>query len=93
VYGTAQVLRCSDLLPQDVLQKGEQFLYSIQKTDGSFGTIEETALAVAVLDDQRGVRWLKKQLDFQPSPIGLYFAKLWYSEKLYPLIFTASALK
>lgn len=27
-----------------------------------------------------------------PSPIGLYFAKLWYYEKLYPLIFTVSAL-
>ena len=26
------------------------------------------------------------------SPIGFYFAKLWYHEELYPLIFTASAL-
>jgi squalene-hopene/tetraprenyl-beta-curcumene cyclase len=26
------------------------------------------------------------------SPIGLYFAKLWYYEKLYPLVFTVSAL-
>jgi hypothetical protein len=26
------------------------------------------------------------------SPIGFYFAKLWYYEKLYPLIFTVSAL-
>ena len=26
------------------------------------------------------------------SPIGFYFAKLWYFEKLYPLIFTAGAL-
>ncbi len=26
------------------------------------------------------------------APIGLYFAKLWYDEKLYPLIFTLSAL-
>ena len=93
VYGTAQVLRCGDLLSKEARRKGEQFLYSIQNTDGSFGTIEETALAVAVLDDQRGARWLKKQSDFKPSPIGLYFAKLWYSEKLYPLIFTASALK
>ena len=29
---------------------------------------------------------------FPASPIGLYFARLWYSEELYPLIFTASAL-
>ena len=28
----------------------------------------------------------------QPSPIGFYFARLWYFEKLYPLIFTAAAL-
>jgi squalene-hopene/tetraprenyl-beta-curcumene cyclase len=27
-----------------------------------------------------------------PWPIGFYFAKLWYHEKLYPHIFTASAL-
>jgi squalene-hopene/tetraprenyl-beta-curcumene cyclase len=28
----------------------------------------------------------------EPSPIGFYFAKLWYFEKLYPLIFTVAAL-
>ena len=27
------------------------------------------------------------------SPIGLYFARLWYYEKLYPLIFSLSALR
>jgi squalene-hopene/tetraprenyl-beta-curcumene cyclase len=27
------------------------------------------------------------------SPIGLYFARLWYHEKLYPLIFSLSALR
>jgi squalene-hopene/tetraprenyl-beta-curcumene cyclase len=27
------------------------------------------------------------------SPIGLYFARLWYSEKLYPLLFTITALR
>jgi hypothetical protein len=26
------------------------------------------------------------------SPIGLYFAKLWYYERLYPLIFATAAL-
>jgi squalene-hopene/tetraprenyl-beta-curcumene cyclase len=29
----------------------------------------------------------------EPAPIGLYFASLWYHEKLYPLIFTISALQ
>jgi squalene-hopene/tetraprenyl-beta-curcumene cyclase len=28
----------------------------------------------------------------QPSPIGFYFAKLWYFEALYPLIFAVSGL-
>jgi squalene-hopene/tetraprenyl-beta-curcumene cyclase len=28
----------------------------------------------------------------QPAPIGFYFAKLWYYEKLYPVIFTVAAL-
>ena len=27
-----------------------------------------------------------------PSPIGFYFANLWYFEELYPLIFAAVAL-
>jgi len=42
------------------------------------------------------VRWLVRATDggtrFEPSPIGLYFAQLWYSERLYPIVFTASAL-
>ena len=32
-------------------------------------------------------------MEFLPAPIGLYFAKLWYHERLYPLIFTVSALE
>jgi squalene-hopene/tetraprenyl-beta-curcumene cyclase len=28
----------------------------------------------------------------EPAPIGFYFAKLWYFEKLYPIIFTVAAL-
>ena len=28
-----------------------------------------------------------------PAPIGFYFAKLWYYERLYPLIFTVAALE
>jgi squalene-hopene/tetraprenyl-beta-curcumene cyclase len=27
-----------------------------------------------------------------PAPIGFYFAKLWYFERLYPRIFAAGAL-
>jgi len=31
--------------------------------------------------------------DLKPAPIGLYFARLWYYEDLYPLTFTLSALE
>jgi len=44
----------------------------------------------------RGAGWLVKETDggksMTPAPIGLYFAKLWYFEKLYPVIFAVSAL-
>lgn len=44
----------------------------------------------------RGCTWLVEQTAggtrFEPAPIGLYFARLWYFEQLYPLIFTVAAL-
>ncbi|QEL16481.1 prenyltransferase/squalene oxidase repeat-containing protein [Limnoglobus roseus] len=66
-------------------------------------SVEETAVAVEVLLDlapgpqvERGVLWLIEAVESgrfrEPSPIGFYFAKLWYFEKLYPLIFTVAAL-
>ncbi len=68
-------------------------------------SIEETAVAVDALarapgeaDDgvRRGAAWLIEHTDagrsFPAAPIGLYFAKLWYFERLYPLIFATSAL-
>ena len=43
-----------------------------------------------------GVGWLIEATEggtrFPPAPIGLYFARLWYFEELYPLVFTVSAL-
>jgi squalene-hopene/tetraprenyl-beta-curcumene cyclase len=43
-----------------------------------------------------GLAWLVEQIETKglkdPSPIGFYFAKLWYCEKLYPMIFTVAAL-
>ncbi len=43
-----------------------------------------------------GAEWLKERVNegtvVQPSPIGFYFAKLWYFEALYPMIFAASGL-
>ncbi|MBL8828712.1 MAG: squalene--hopene cyclase [Planctomycetaceae bacterium] len=70
-------------------------------------SVEETALVVeALLADEsnpaaqalavKGLSWLVEAVESNqhqvPSPIGFYFAKLWYYEKLYPIIFTVSAL-
>jgi squalene-hopene/tetraprenyl-beta-curcumene cyclase len=72
---------------------------------GTPSSVEETALAVEVLLDvgeiaanpvASGLTWLVRRVESggleEPSPIGFYFAKLWYSERLYPVIFTVAAL-
>lgn len=45
---------------------------------------------------RKGANWLVSQTrggrGFKPSPIGLYFSKLWYCERQYPVIFTVAAL-
>lgn len=45
----------------------------------------------------RGVRWLIEQTKegtiVTPYPMGLYFARLWYFEELYPVIFAVSTLQ
>lgn len=73
---------------------------------GRASSVEETALAVEALlaapDDGcqqarvKGLAWLIEAVEsdrhLETSPIGFYFAKLWYHEKLYPLTFTVAAL-
>jgi squalene-hopene/tetraprenyl-beta-curcumene cyclase len=55
---------------------------------------DDLAVAMAV---RRGVAWLMRATEdgrcFPAAPVGLYFAQLWYSEELYPLIFAAGALE
>lgn len=45
---------------------------------------------------EQGVDWLLAATGqgtrFDAAPIGLYFAKLWYSEQLYPVVFALAAL-
>lgn len=70
-------------------------------------SVEETALAVEALLGAHynpaareaaaaGIEWLIRAVENQKhretSPIGFYFAKLWYYERLYPLVFTVSVL-
>lgn len=73
---------------------------------GAPSSVEETALAVdALLSAEmdhlaptivQGLNWLLEQVESggftESTPIGFYFAKLWYFEQLYPIIFTVSAL-
>ncbi|MBI3881384.1 MAG: squalene--hopene cyclase, partial [Verrucomicrobia bacterium] len=45
----------------------------------------------------RGGEWLLARVESgawrAPSPIGFYFARLWYFEESYPKIFTVAALR
>jgi squalene-hopene/tetraprenyl-beta-curcumene cyclase len=45
---------------------------------------------------ESGLNWLRVKTvngtAFPPTPIGFYFASLWYFEELYPLVFTVAAL-
>jgi len=72
---------------------------------GLDSSTEETGLAVEALAGLKeaehavklGAEWLIQRVTdgsiVQPSPIGFYFAKLWYFEQLYPLIFSVAALR
>jgi squalene-hopene/tetraprenyl-beta-curcumene cyclase len=71
-------------------------------------SVEETSVAVSALiplvetDPEvgaavaAGLTWLVESVESgrfrECSPVGFYFAKLWYYERLYPLVFSAEAL-
>ncbi len=71
---------------------------------GIASSVEETALASEIMLGQppgsdggwRGIAWLLDAVErdqfTETTPIGFYFAKLWYFERLYPIIFTVAAL-
>jgi len=71
---------------------------------GLASSVEETGLALDSLVDftearpaiDRAARWLALRVNEgtvgQPTPIGFYFARLWYFEDLYPIIFAAAGL-
>jgi len=76
--------------------------------EGAPPSVEETALATEALARwshtaeaadaaRRGAAYLAEVTRggtaFEPAPIGFYFARLWYFERLYPVIFTVGALE
>jgi len=89
--------------------QAQKYLLSQQNEDGSWGgqkniqgTLEETSLAMAALAASNpevcdpGFVWLSNEMDLyglRSSPIGLYFAALWYDEQMYPLVFSLEALR
>jgi len=94
---------------EKMVSHAQQFLLSQQNSDGSWGgslgikgSIEETSLALCVLTNadeiacSQGFQWLRNEFDNRgmiSKPIGLYFATLWYDEKLYPLVYYIEALR
>lgn len=71
---------------------------------GLASSVEETGLALdslvlfseAMAACERSAGWLANQVYEgtvkNPTPIGFYFARLWYFEELYPIIFAATGL-
>jgi squalene-hopene/tetraprenyl-beta-curcumene cyclase len=74
---------------------------------GAPSSIEETSLALSALGKassiaetmpaiERGVQWIVDATECGSrtpvAPIGLYFARLWYFEELYPIIFSLGGL-
>ena len=64
----------------------------------SSGMQEPRAAAAAALQHLHPtVHWLlqatRQGKEFTSAPIGLYFARLWYHEQLYPIIWTLDALR
>jgi squalene-hopene/tetraprenyl-beta-curcumene cyclase len=74
---------------------------------GVNSSVEETSLALAAIaavphdsldaNLKLGFSWLAHRTDegtvFPPTPIGFYFASLWYFEELYPVLFAVSAVQ
>jgi len=74
---------------------------SIEETGLALDGLCSSGLEHPGLEDavRRGCAWLAERTEegrtgeLPAAPIGLYFAQLWYSEELYPLLFATAALE
>ena len=82
-----------DLPPADV---GKPFSSSVEETSLAVEALLTAPGGLSQDGVLNGLSWLVTRIQQgsyrENSPIGFYFAKLWYHEKLYPLIFTVAAL-
>jgi squalene-hopene/tetraprenyl-beta-curcumene cyclase len=90
-----------------VLQTAQKPDGSFGGDPASPASLEETAVALHALSHDRSADALvrlqkatncllqntRQGTHFPSAPIGLYFAQLWYHERLYPVIWTLQALK
>ncbi|MEX2138149.1 MAG: prenyltransferase/squalene oxidase repeat-containing protein [Pirellulales bacterium] len=101
-WGTAAVKAVSDTR-QSVLNRTAANGSSVEETawalEGLLAGLDNGPLAVdnslqnAI---RQGVDWLVRAVEDgrhgRPAPVGFYFAKLWYYERLYPRVCTVAAL-
>jgi squalene-hopene/tetraprenyl-beta-curcumene cyclase len=65
---------------------------------GTSQRMPDTTVSATCLSNSldRAAQWLAARVNAgtldQPTPIGFYFARLWYFEDLYPVIFAAAGL-
>jgi squalene-hopene/tetraprenyl-beta-curcumene cyclase len=81
----------SETEPDSVVSTVEETAIALEGIMSESETAEETTSIMAGLD------WLCSAVESSnqrySQPIGFYFARLWYYEKLYPLVYSLSALK
>jgi squalene-hopene/tetraprenyl-beta-curcumene cyclase len=99
VYGTARVLEAlreldeaEFVLAAEMRRRGAEWLEQVALENLS---VEELALVVGLTGrgSERLLEMTENGTRFFATPIGLYFASLWYAERLYPVIFAVEALK
>lgn len=75
----------------------EETALTIEALSASFLRLDPEMQATAMRSLAKGIGYLEGRLsapgfNWPPAPIGFYFARLWYYERLYPIIFVTGAL-